>query len=505
MVDVEIEFDRIRRGVWGGPQATKPYIEWNDLSRVLTSLLEWTKSHEVRLKFDEVMYNSIKDLLNFAKTDVEKKVKTISTITQRDVDTVTVTMIATANIIRLLRNSVAGVPQNQFLQVKTGLLDTLMDCTCFYYSVTEKCHREKHKYPYAMVYSPISVQVIRASLQVISNLCVGNQAVQGAVWKRLYPTMFSTLLKSIDTKVCDFTCVILFHCTGWIGSPYADALFENQNGQQIVLTSLKLCEQPNCLEWATMFIEGLICASHFISVYELCQNTPLSYTLLEILAAKLESKPSPMKKKAFGEIESAIPVTSFLYLAKLVARHKDDLISLGTGKEVTDGGGPVRMMHILGDVTSRIGEFDRVRCNTPFLQCIVGILIEVNRRVPVKFDTDRSLDVTPDASFGIRRGLIRIITNMSCKNKTHQDKVRELGGLEAVLNHCVVDKQNPYMPQWAIFAVRMLTDDNDDNKAWVASLKSQGVVQDDELKKLGIEHRLEGDKVRTEIIHPVDM
>lgn len=47
MVDVEIEFDRIRRGVWGGPQATKPYIEWNDLSRVLTSLLEWTKSHEV--------------------------------------------------------------------------------------------------------------------------------------------------------------------------------------------------------------------------------------------------------------------------------------------------------------------------------------------------------------------------------------------------------------------------------------------------------------------------
>ena len=68
-------------------------------------------------------------------------------------------MIATANIIRLLRNSVAGVPQNQFLQVKTGLLDTLMDCTCFYYSVTEKCHREKHKYPYAMVYSPVSVQV----------------------------------------------------------------------------------------------------------------------------------------------------------------------------------------------------------------------------------------------------------------------------------------------------------------------------------------------------------
>ena len=47
MVDIDTNFDRIRRGVWVGPNAAKPYVEWNDLSRVLTDLLQWARSPEV--------------------------------------------------------------------------------------------------------------------------------------------------------------------------------------------------------------------------------------------------------------------------------------------------------------------------------------------------------------------------------------------------------------------------------------------------------------------------
>ena len=61
-------------------------------------------------------------------------------------------------------------------------------------------------------------QVIRAALQLTSNLCVGNHAVQGAVWKRLFPSMFSTLLNGIDKQVKSYVCCILFHCTAWNGS-----------------------------------------------------------------------------------------------------------------------------------------------------------------------------------------------------------------------------------------------------------------------------------------------
>ena len=48
MADVEQKnFDRIRRGVWVGPNATKPYVEWNDLSRVLTDLIKWSRATDV--------------------------------------------------------------------------------------------------------------------------------------------------------------------------------------------------------------------------------------------------------------------------------------------------------------------------------------------------------------------------------------------------------------------------------------------------------------------------
>ncbi|XP_063683566.1 uncharacterized protein LOC134818082 [Bolinopsis microptera] len=218
MVDVDTNFDRIRRGVWVGPNAAKPYVEWNDLSRVLTDLLKWARSPESREKFDEVMYDSLKSLLKAANNDVKNKVENLSKLTQRDVDTVTVTIIATANIIRLLRNSVINLPRNQFLQVKTGLLDCILDSVYFYHDVGTKCHRVKHKIPYVLTYTPLCIEVIRAALQLTSNLCVGNHAVQGAVWARLYPGMFNTLLSSIDKQVKNYVCAILFHCTAWNGS-----------------------------------------------------------------------------------------------------------------------------------------------------------------------------------------------------------------------------------------------------------------------------------------------
>ena len=60
------------------------------------------------------------------------QVENLSKLTQRDVDTVTVTIIATANIIRLLRNSVVNLPRNQFLQVKTG--EYTYTCTSMFIS-----------------------------------------------------------------------------------------------------------------------------------------------------------------------------------------------------------------------------------------------------------------------------------------------------------------------------------------------------------------------------------
>ncbi|KAN0043443.1 hypothetical protein ACTA71_011102 [Dictyostelium dimigraforme] len=91
----------------------------------------------------------------------------------------------------------------------------------------------------------------------------------------------------------------------------------------------------------------------------------------------------------------------------------------------------------------------------------------------------------PDKGFKIE--LIRILGNLSYKNRGNQDEIRELGGIEIILNHCRFDVNNPYIKEWSVFAIRNLCEDNLDNQNLIESLKIKGVASNDELKDLGIE------------------
>lgn len=78
-----------------------------------------------------------------------------------------------------------------------------------------------------------------------------------------------------------------------------------------------------------------------------------------------------------------------------------------------------------------------------------------------------------------------------------------LGGVHTILNHCVEDQQNPYMPQWSITALRMLLDNNPENQEIVRALQSNKVVNSEAMRKLGIEvTKMDGDKPRVAVVHP---
>ncbi|KAN0027575.1 hypothetical protein ACTFIU_010543 [Dictyostelium citrinum] len=88
---------------------------------------------------------------------------------------------------------------------------------------------------------------------------------------------------------------------------------------------------------------------------------------------------------------------------------------------------------------------------------------------------------------GFKIELIRILGNLSYKNRSNQDEIRELGGIEIILNHCRFDINNPYIKEWSVFAIRNLCEDNIENQNLIESLKIKGVASNDELKDLGIE------------------
>ncbi|KAK5576124.1 hypothetical protein RB653_007265 [Dictyostelium firmibasis] len=88
---------------------------------------------------------------------------------------------------------------------------------------------------------------------------------------------------------------------------------------------------------------------------------------------------------------------------------------------------------------------------------------------------------------GFKIELIRILGNLSYKNRGNQDEIRELGGIEIILNHCRFDVNNPYIKEWSVFAIRNLCDDNLENQHLIENLKIKGVASNNELKDLGIE------------------
>ncbi|KIJ55410.1 hypothetical protein M422DRAFT_41386 [Sphaerobolus stellatus SS14] len=74
----------------------------------------------------------------------------------------------------------------------------------------------------------------------------------------------------------------------------------------------------------------------------------------------------------------------------------------------------------------------------------------------------------------LKRDLVRLLGTISHERKEIQDRVRICGGIEVVMNLCVIDERNPYLQEHALFTLRNLLDKNLENQAVVEALKPVG-------------------------------
>jgi hypothetical protein len=59
--------------------------------------------------------------------------------------------------------------------------------------------------------------------------------------------------------------------------------------------------------------------------------------------------------------------------------------------------------------------------------------------------------------YGLESSIMRMIANVSNHIEEFRPSFGECGGLEAVLNRCIIDDQNPYIREWSILSIRNLT------------------------------------------------
>ena len=93
------------------------------------------------------------------------------------------------------------------------------------------------------------------------------------------------------------------------------------------------------------------------------------------------------------------------------------------------------------------------------------------------------------ATGSMEREGVRLIAFMSHRCPAVQARVRELDGLITVLQRCQLDEGNPQIREWAVLALRNLTEGCPENQAFLAQIEQtpRDVVNADELEEAGLQ------------------
>ncbi|KAF9499413.1 hypothetical protein BDN71DRAFT_179860 [Pleurotus eryngii] len=79
----------------------------------------------------------------------------------------------------------------------------------------------------------------------------------------------------------------------------------------------------------------------------------------------------------------------------------------------------------------------------------------------------------------LKRDLVRLLGILCHSTRSVQDRVRKCGGIEVVMNLCVIDERNPYLREHAIFTLHNILENNPENQKLVDGIKPMGTWGED--------------------------
>ncbi|KAI9190840.1 spinocerebellar ataxia type 10 protein domain-containing protein [Polychytrium aggregatum] len=116
-----------------------------------------------------------------------------------------------------------------------------------------------------------------------------------------------------------------------------------------------------------------------------------------------------------------------------------------------------------------------------------------------KLASAKTMNLEPDLEvehrglFMLKCDAIKVIGNLCYHCKEIQDEMRNIGVIQVVLNHCTLDDNNPFIREYALFAIRNLCYNNLENQALIDSLEARGVAQSQDLNEMGVEAVIDED------------
>ncbi|KAG4302990.1 hypothetical protein PCK1_000656 [Pneumocystis canis] len=85
-----------------------------------------------------------------------------------------------------------------------------------------------------------------------------------------------------------------------------------------------------------------------------------------------------------------------------------------------------------------------------------------------------------------KRDIIQLLSTLCFRDKKVQDNIRELHGLNLILSQCNIDDENPYIKEYAIFCLRNLLENNEENKKLLREMKAIQLQDSEIVNRLGL-------------------
>ncbi|XP_032618893.1 ataxin-10 isoform X2 [Chelonoidis abingdonii] len=272
---------------------------------------------------------------------------------------------------------------------------------------------------------------LRCSLQFLGNLAAGNGDSQNSIWKCTFPNLFLFLI------VTDH----LLKCPELVKAMYA-----------------KLSNQERI-------------------------------TLLELIMAKIS------ERNSMSSEEMAVLMNDAEFLASLFQEKCHDVLKLTSAANTEDEEAivTIRILDVLCEMTSNNEQLEHLQTCPGLLETAVDTLRLTHlagKQTANIFTATHSMTGEGEISHpavGFKSHLIRLIGNLCYKNKENQDKVYQLDGIPLILDNCSIDDNNPFVNQWAVYAIRNLTEQNERNQEVIAQMEQQGLADNSILKNMGLE------------------
>ncbi|XP_069663004.1 ataxin-10 isoform X2 [Haliaeetus albicilla] len=430
---------RLGRAVAAAPEARLESV------RALAGLFREEQPREMA---KESIFRDLLEILMSASSEIEQADKGCCELVDRDT-----CLLLIAECFRCLRNACVECAKNQHVMRNLGLISTSVHLIKLLHGIQIK--------------EELLLTALRCSLQFLGNIAAGNGDSQNSIWKCAFPDLFLTCLTYSDEKIVAYCCMVLFTC----------------------LNSEKVRE--------LLYPGNLTVALHVLKVYKEQLESEWSVTLLELIMEKVSEK-NPVT----GE-EMNLFMRHADFLAGCFKEKCEAVLKLTSAADAEDEEAlvTIRLLDVLCEMTSNNGQLEHLQALPGLLETAIDTLrlthLAGKQAVNI-FTATHTMTGQEEISHpavGFKSHLIRLIGNLCYKNKENQDKVYKLDGIPLILDNCSIDDNNPFVNQWAVYAIRNLTEQNERNQELIAQMEEKGLADNSALESMGLEIEKRDDKL----------